>query len=156
MSSPSSPMPISAQASCTLRISSNVHSAPSNSGLTFTALRLGSFTWVTATASFSPPALTSRRGVVGGEQFVEDRVDVLRRRHAACGEVLVPPRDLGIAVPDRRLVRVGEPLAVGRLNVGEVLADGQHVPVEQTQAARHVVVEVVAVGGLRGVDVPVG
>ena len=64
--------------------------------------------------------------------------------------------DLGIAVPDRRLHRVVEALAVCGLDVGEILAHRQDLVVEQLQAARHVVVEVVAVGGLRRVDVPVG
>ena len=87
---------------------------------------------------------------------MEDRVDVFRGSHAPHGEVLMPPADLGIAVPHRRLLRVVEALAVRRLDVGEVLADRQHLLVEQLHAARHVVVEVVAVGRLRRVDVPVG
>src|SRR5262245_38760999 len=114
MSSPSSPRAISPHASCTLRISSKVHSAPSNSGRTFVALRLGSFAWVVVTALSSPShgglaVHASRRGVAGsGEQLVEDRVDVLRRSHAPRGEILVAPGDLIVAMPNRRLVRIVE------------------------------------------------
>src|SRR5262245_51788937 len=125
-------MAISLMASSTLRIRSKVHSAPSNSGLTFVVLRFGSFgSFVVVTAlslafhgGFAP--LGSRGSVAGGEQLMEHRVDILRRRHAACREVLVAAGDQIVAMPHGGLVRVVEALAVSGLDVGEVLADGQH------------------------------
>src|SRR5512145_1626702 len=140
MSRPSSPMAISAIASWTLRIRSKLHSAPSNSGRSL-ALRLGSLACVTAASSRlsrCPMPRLSRRHVAGREQLVEHRVYVLRRGHPPHGEVAMAPGDVGVAMPHRRLVRVVEALAVGGLHVSEVLADWQHLLVEQAKATRHV------------------
>ena len=86
------------------------------------------------------------------EQLVEDREDLGRARDATHGEVLVAVRDLLVAVPHDGLAGA-DPLA--DLDVGEVLADGQQLLLDELEAVPHVVGNVVAVGGLGGVDVPV-
>src|SRR5690606_27820394 len=84
----------------------------------------------------------------GGEQLVEDRKDLGRARHAAHGKVLVTFRDLLIAVPDDG---VAETDLLTDLDIGEVLAHGQQVVLDEIEAVPHVVGDVVAVGGLGGV-----
>src|SRR5215472_7992385 len=145
MSRPSSPRAMSPIVSLTFWISSKVHSGPSKSGLR-RLLRRCSFR---AVATRTPSSRRAR-----GEQLVEHREDILRRRHAPHGEILARARDLLVALPHGCFYAVVIALAVCRLYVGEVLADGQDLLVQQLEAARHVVVEVVAVGGLRRVDVP--
>src|SRR5581483_3687833 len=130
MSRPSSPSAISPMASCTLRISSKVHSAPSNSGRMLPR-RLDGFL-VETVANWV--CLPSGCGAVRSKELVEDREDVLRRCHPPHGEVAPLLGGLGVAVPDRRLHRIVEALAVCGLDVGEVLADGQDFLVEQLQA----------------------
>src|SRR5690606_3917806 len=102
---------------------------------------------------------SSRRSLLAagsgaGEQLAEYGVDLARRRHAPHGEVGMHVGDLAVAGPCDALH--GRDLRFGHhLNVGEVLADGQDLPLQHRYAALHVVVEVVTVGGLRGIDVPI-
>ena len=62
--------------------------------------------------------------------------------------------DLAVAGPGDALH--GRDLSLGHhLDIGEVLTDGQDVLLQHGHTLLHVVIEVVTVGGLRGVNVPV-
>src|SRR6516165_12160540 len=106
MSRPSSPRAMSPIVSLTLWISSKVHSGPSNRGLR-PPLRLCSFFTV---ATRTPSGRRAR-----GKQLMKHREDILRRRHAAHGEILARARDLLVALPHGRLDAVVVAFPVRRL-----------------------------------------
>src|SRR5579862_2920266 len=92
-----------------------------------------------------------------GEEFVEDREDLRRIADPPHREMLMCWRDLAVGTPQIAIARQTREAAAGAvadLDIGEILAEWQHLAAEQRDAAARVRAVIVAVRGLRAVDVP--
>src|SRR6185437_14077838 len=93
-----------------------------------------------------------------GKKLVEDREDLRLIRNLAHGEIAVLLGDLAVGTPEiggRRGEAVAQRRLGADLDIGEVLAQRYDLATEQLAAAIAVLGIVVAVRGLRRIDVPV-
>src|SRR5258707_11548573 len=92
-----------------------------------------------------------------GKQFVENGKDLRRIANPPHREMLVGRRHFAVGAPQIAVARQpgqAAPHTVADLDIGEILAERQHVAAEQRYATAAVGTVIVAVGGLRAIDVP--
>src|SRR5262249_55210164 len=85
------------------------------------------------------------------KQVAEDRVDLLRLRYPAHGEVEVGALYLFVLDPQAAVARL---VFVRALDIGEVAREWKQILAQKPCALRRIGAEGVSVGGLRSVDVP--
>src|SRR5579872_509784 len=144
MSSPSSSKAMRSIASYTRRSELKSQFGPVNSG-------------ISAFSCESSMARASSTDASLGKQLVEDRKDLRRLADPPHREMRVRRGDLAVGAPQIAVARQpGQAAthAVTDLDIGEILAQRQHLAPEQLYAAAAVGTVIVAVGGLCRVDIP--
>src|SRR5258706_4950803 len=144
MSSPSSSNAMRSIASLTRRNEPKSQLGPVNSGIS-----------ALSCAASAKPVLGTDAPF--GKQFVENSKDLRRVAYPPHREMLVSRRHFAIGAPQIAVARQpgqAAPHAVADLDIGEILAERQHVAAEQRYATAAVGAVIVAVGGLRAIDVP--
>src|SRR4051812_31717132 len=141
MLSPSSPRAISSIAAWTRCSVAKSQFAPSNSGFPSFSRTSEDFCGLAAGSFFGEKLMKHR-------EYLSAIADPLHRKMAVHRE------HLAIRAPEIALSRRNAVDALADLDIGEILAERQHLAAEQLDAAAAIGAVIVAVRGLRRVDVP--
>src|SRR5882672_6503171 len=141
MLSPSSPSAISSIASWTRCSVTKSQFAPSKSGFPSFSRTSDDFSGLAVGSFF-------------GEKLMKHRKDLSAIADPLHRKMAVRRQHLAVRAPQIALAR-GDPVdALADLDIGEILAERQDLAAAQLAAAAAIGTVIVAVGGLRGVDVP--